>query len=126
MAQLKLPEINKLMMAGRLTDEPDFSFIPNGTAKISFRLASNRRMKKDDEWQTDTAFITVTAWAKLAEACNDYLHKGSAVYVEGTLRSRMWEKASGDSQMLYELSAQIIQFLDRKEDATGNEEGNEG
>ena len=115
MQQIRLPEINRIQMTGRLTDKPELSFCSNGTAKTMVRLASNHRLRSqgNPDQKQETVFITVVVWSKLAEVSAEYLEKGSAIYLEGKLYSRLWEKPEGN-RMVYEIHVNHIQFLDRK------------
>jgi len=114
MADLKLPTLNHVLMAGRLTRDPDLRFTPAGTAVCNFRLASSRRFKdQSGEWRDDSTFVNVVTWRKTAENCGEYLKKGSAVLVEGRLQSRSWETEDGQKRSALEIVAQRVQFLDR-------------
>ena len=114
MADVKLASVNRVMLTGRLTRDPELRYTPSGTAVTSFSVASSRNYKgKDGEWKQTVAFVNVVAWSKLAVLVNEYLKKGSAVYVEGSLNSRSWETEDGQKRSMLEIKAQTIQFLDR-------------
>jgi single-strand DNA-binding protein len=115
LANLKLPEINRVLLAGRLTRDPDLRYTPNGTAVCNFSLAVGRRYKDPNsgEWKEDTSFFRTVAWQRQAETCAEYLHKGSAVYVEGSLQSRTWETEDGQRRSVVEVRAHRVQFLDK-------------
>ncbi len=114
MADLKLPSLNHVLIAGRLTRDPDLRYTPSGTAVCNFRLASGRRFKdQSGEWRDDPTFVNVVTWKKTAENCGEYLKKGSAVLVEGRLQSRSWETEDGQKRSVLEIVAQRVQFLDR-------------
>jgi len=114
MADLKLPSLNHVLIAGRLTRDPDLRYTPSGTAVCNFRLASGRRFKdQSGEWRDDPTFVNVVTWKKTAENCGEYLKKGSAVLVEGRLQSRSWETEDGQKTSVLEIVAQRVQFLDR-------------
>jgi single-strand DNA-binding protein len=114
MADVKLAVVNKVMLTGRLTRDPELRYTPSGTAVSSFSIASSRSYKgQDGEWKQQVAFVNVVAWTKLAVLVNEYLKKGSAVYVEGRLHSRSWETEDGQRRSALEIVAERVQFLDR-------------
>jgi single-strand DNA-binding protein len=115
MADLKMPELNSVIIAGNLTKDPIFRQTTNGTPVVNFSVASNRRYRDSkDEWQEDVCYVGVVAWNKLAESCRDKLKKGNAVLVEGELQSRTFKTEKGDSKTIVEIKARRIQFLNKK------------
>jgi single-strand DNA-binding protein len=114
MADLKMPEMNKVFLAGRLTRDPELRYISSGTAVCDMRLAVSRYNKdRDGQRQEETLYIRVTTWAKLAEFCGEYLKKGRPVLVEGRLRSNEWEdKQTGQKRTSVEVTANSVQTLD--------------
>ena len=115
MANLKLPQINTVHLAGRLTQEPELRYTPSGAACLNVPLAINRSYQDNGEWKEDTSYVTIVCWKRLAEVCAEHLSKGSAVYVEGRLKSRSWETDEGAPKRALEVVANTVQFLDRKE-----------
>lgn len=114
MADLRLPSLNRVLIAGRLTRDPELRYTPSGTAVCNLRLASSRRYKdRSGEWQDDATFVNVVAWSRTAENCGEYLKKGSAVLVEGRLQSRSWETEDGQKRSVVEINAIRVEFLDR-------------
>jgi single-strand DNA-binding protein len=101
-----------------LTKDPELRYTPNGIAVVNLRLAVNRRFRDrtSSELKEDTCFITVTAWDKQAEACNQYLKKGSPVFAEGTLQSRSWETSDHQKRTTIEVRAERVQFLGSSKD----------
>ena len=92
MAELKMPEINYVIVAGNLTKDPIFRQTTNSTPVVNFSIASNRKYKdSSNQWQEDVCYVGIVAWNKLAESCRDRLKKGSAVLVDGELQSRTWK-----------------------------------
>ena len=84
-----MASLNKVMLIGNLTKDPELRYTPNGTAVTNLRIAVNRKFKdRTGELKEDTCFLTVTAWDKQAEICNQYLQKGRAVFVEVEFPSR--------------------------------------
>jgi single-strand DNA-binding protein len=96
---------------GHLTRSPELKYTQSGTAVCKLGLAVNRKWKDNEE----TLFIDVTAWAKLAENCSEYLEKGSAVHVIGFLKFETWENDKGFKQSKHSVVANDIQFLPRRE-----------
>jgi single-strand DNA-binding protein len=114
MSDLRLPSLNRVLIAGRLTRDPELRYTPSGTAVCNLRLASSRRYKdKSGEWQDDATFVGVVTWSRTAENCGEYLKKGSAVLVEGRLQSRSWETEDGQKRSVVEINALRVEFLDR-------------
>ena len=115
MADLKMPEINYVIVAGNLTKDPIFRETTNGTPVVNFSIASNRKFKDStNQWQEDVCYVGVVAWNKLAESCRDRLRKGSAVLVDGELQSRSWKSDDGHNRSIVEIKARRIQFLNRR------------
>ena len=114
MADLKMPELNTVMIAGNLTKDPIYRQTTNGTPVVNFSLASNRRYRDSkDDWQEDVCYVGVVAWNKLADSCRDKLRKGNAVLVEGELQSRTFKLEKGESKTIVEIKARRIQFLNK-------------
>ena len=115
MAELKMPEINYVIVAGNLTRDPVFRQTTNQTPVVNFSLASNRRYKdSSNQWQEDVCYIGIVAWNKLAESCRERLKKGSAVLVDGELQSRSWKTDEGNNRSIVEIKARRIQFLNKR------------
>jgi single-strand DNA-binding protein len=112
-SEVKLPALNKVMLAGRLTRDPEMRYA--GDAPVAnLGLAVNRRYKdKTGEWKDDTCFVNVVFWRKQAELVNQYLKKGSAVLVEGRLQSRSWDTKEGEKRNTLEVLGDRVEFLDR-------------
>lgn len=118
--------LNKVMLIGRLGADPEIRYTQDGTPVASLSLATNRSVKKGDQWEDETDWHRVIAWRKLAEICERYLNKGSQIYVEGQLRTRSWEDKDGNKRYVTEVHAQDIQMLDsRKERHGGGSENSE-
>ena len=115
MADLKMPEINYVVVAGNLTKDPIFRQTNNKTPVVNFSLASNRRYKdSSNQWQEDVCYVGIVAWNRLAESCKDKLKKGSAVLVDGELQSRSWKTEEGHNRSIVEIKARRIQFLNKR------------
>jgi len=114
MSDLRLGYLNSVQLIGRLVADPELRYTQKGAPVCDFRIASSRRYKNREtgEQQEETLFINVVAWRRQAELANDFLKKGSAVLIEGRLRSRQWESAQGEKRSAIEVVARRIQFLD--------------
>ncbi|MBI3548680.1 MAG: single-stranded DNA-binding protein [Elusimicrobia bacterium] len=110
---IRLPELNYVLLNGRLTRDPESFFTSGGIAKCSFSIAVNRRMKdsKTNEWKDDVFYMPIVVWREQAERCKEKLKKGSPVFVEGRLRSREFEDKSGQKRTIIEVEARRVQFL---------------
>ncbi|MDD5116011.1 MAG: single-stranded DNA-binding protein [Candidatus Omnitrophica bacterium] len=103
---------NKVLLMGNLTKDPELRYTPQGTAVVNLRMAVNRKYRsKDQELKEEVCFITAVVWNKQAETCNQYLHKGSGVFVEGRLQSRSWEDNAGLKRSVIEVRAERVQFM---------------
>jgi single-strand DNA-binding protein len=99
-------------LIGNLTRDPELRYTPGGTAVVNLRMATNRRFKdKTGEMKQEVCFITVVAWDKQAEVCNQYLRKGSPLFVEGRLQTRSWDGNDGKKRSVVEVRAERVQFL---------------
>lgn len=109
--------LNKVMLIGRLTRDPEMRYTPSGSPVTTFSLATNRYgQSTDGEKKEYTDYHNVVAWnigqRKLAEICGSYLHKGNLVYVEGRLQTRSWEGQDGQKRKTTEINATDVQFLE--------------
>lgn len=106
--------LNKVFIIGNLTRDPELRYLPSGQAVATFTVAANRVYKDaNGERKEEVSFIRVVVWARRAEVCNEYLKKGSPVFVEGRLQSRSWEANDGSKRNTIEVVAQNVQFLGR-------------
>lgn len=107
-----MASFNKVLLMGNLTKDPELRYTPQGTAVANLRLAVNRKYKdRNGEAKEEVCFITAVVWDKQAETCNQYLHKGSPLFVEGRLQSRSWEDNAGQKRNVIEVRAERVQFL---------------
>jgi single-strand DNA-binding protein len=115
MTELKLPEINRVLISGRLTRDPDKRFAPDGTAVTTFDLAFHRRFRnKDGSYGEQTGFVTVVTYQRLAEVCGERLKKGNPVLTEGRLQFREWKTQKGERRTRLEIRGDLVHFLERK------------
>lgn len=107
-----MANLNKTFLIGNLTRDPELRYTPAGVAVANLGLAVNRRFRdKTGELKEDVCFLTVTVWDKQAEACCQYLKKGSPIFVEGVLQSRSWETPDGQKRSTIDVRAERVQFL---------------
>jgi single-strand DNA-binding protein len=126
MADLKMPELNYVLIVGNLTKDPVFRTTSNNPPVVNFSIASNRRYKdRNNAWQEDVCYIGIVAWNKLADSCHQRLRKGSAVLVEGELQTRNWRTEDGGYRSILEVKARRIQFLNKNNRSNGHAHSDE-
>ncbi len=114
MSDLKMPEINSVVIAGNLTKDPVFRRTSSNTPVVNFHIAANRRYKdSNNKWQEDVCYVGVVAWNRLADSCRGKIKKGSAVLVDGELQSRLIQSKDGRPKSVVEIKAKRIQFLNK-------------
>lgn len=112
--------LNKVMLIGNLTRDPEMRYTPQGTAVCTFGLATNRQWTTESgEKKEDAEFHNLVAWNKLAEICAQLLKKGRKVYVEGRLSTRSWQAADGAQRQRTEVVITDMVILDKKTDDGG-------
>ncbi len=111
--------VNKVILIGNVGKDPELRYTQNGTAVCNFSLATTERAKIQGEWQDKTEWHNIVAWSRLAELCNQYLQKGTQVYIEGRLQTRKWEDREGNTRYQTEIVAQDVQFLSRTRQQDG-------
>lgn len=108
--------LNRVMIIGRLGADPDHRYTQSGQPICSLRIATDESYTDKDGNRVDrTEWHSVVAFGKTADHCNQFLHKGSLVYVEGKLSTRKWQDQKGQDRYTTEIRAERVQFLDRKE-----------
>lgn len=118
-----MASLNRVMMIGNLTRDPELRYIPSGSAVATFTVAMNRVYKlQSGEKKEETSFVRVVVWGRMAETCSEYLKKGSSVFVEGRLQSRSWDGPDGQKRNTIEVIAQAVQFLGGRGTATGSKD----
>lgn len=117
MASLRIPDLNHIMIAGRLTRDPSLEFIQSGTALCKFAIAASKKYRtKDGEQKEDTVFVNVTCWGKTAEYVGENFHKGRAILVEGRLKSDEWETQGGEKRKKLSITADRVQSMQWDDD----------
>ncbi len=121
---------HELSILGNLGRDPEMRYTPSGQAVTNFNVATNRQYKTSDGNQVkETHWFRVSVWGKTAEACNQYLKKGSGVYVKGRLivdpdtgGPKIWTRQDGTSAASFEVSATRVIFLPKSNGGSGNYE----
>jgi single-strand DNA-binding protein len=109
--------LNKAMLIGNLTRDPEMRYTPQGAAVCTFGVATNRSWTTESgEKKEDAEFHNIVAWNKLAEICSQLLKKGRKVYVEGRLSTRSWQGQDGTQKQRTEVVISDMVILDKKTD----------
>src|SRR5438128_1830794 len=111
--------LNRIVLIGRLTKDPESKYTPNGIAVAQFSIAVNRFSKNPETGEQETDFIDIVAWRRTAEFVTQYLTKGRLVAVEGRLQIRSWVAQDGTKRRSAEVVADNVQGLDRRVDVEG-------
>ncbi len=116
--------MNKILIIGNLGSDPEMRYTPNGNPVTSFTVATNRRYKTaNGENREETEWFRVSAWNRLAETCNQYLQRGSKIYVEGRLSSRTYTGNDGETRVSLDVNASEVRFLDSRSSSGGDSSG---
>lgn len=116
--------INKVILIGNLGADPEKRSAQNGAEMSSFNIATTERWKgQDGQQQEQTEWHRIIAWRRLAEICNEYLHKGSRVYIEGKLRTRKWQDQNGNDRWTTEIEAREMKMLTPRGESGGGSGG---
>ena len=112
--------INRVVLVGNLTRDPELRHTPSGTAVCSLRLAVNTRRKDESgQWIDKPNYFDITVWGQQGENCAQYLAKGRPVAIDGRLEWREWEAQDGAKRQAVEVVADSVQFLGGRMDAEG-------
>lgn len=116
--------LNKVMLIGNLTRDPNVRFTPNGAAVASFGIATNRSWTPADggDKQERVDFHNIVAWSKLAEICGQLLHKGDKVYVDGRIQTRDWKTDSGEERRITEIVIDNMMLLNSRSGGKFNDD----
>ena len=120
-SDLRMPDLNKVFVAGRLTRDPELRYLPSNVPLCKLGLAVSRNYRtKDGERREEVLFINATAWRGTAEYCGERLRKGNPVLVEGRPKSDEWEdKNTGQKRTSIEIQVDRLQQLDWPADGAG-------
>ena len=110
--------VNKCIIIGRLGKDPELKYTQSGDAVAKFSVATSETLKDKNtgEKKEKTEWHNIEAWKKMAEICGEYLHKGSQVYIEGRLKTDIWEDKDGNKRYTTKIVAQSLQMLGGKND----------
>ncbi len=112
--------INKVILIGNLGADPEQRSTQAGTAMSTFNIATSERWKgQDGQMQEQTEWHRIVAWRQLAEICNEYLRKGSRVYIEGKLQTRKWQDQNGNDRYTTEIIAREMKMLTPRGESGG-------
>jgi len=104
--------LNRVILIGNLTADPEMRYTPSGTARTRFSIAINRQYKDSSgNLQEEVTFVPIVVWGSQAENCANYLSKGRSVAVDGRLRIDSFENAEGERRKVVEVVASAVQFL---------------
>ena len=104
--------LNKAILMGRLTRDPELRYTPANVAVASFTLAVDRNFKNDGEIQTD--FIDIVCWRQRAEFVSKYFHKGQLVVASGSIQTRTWKDKEGNNRKSFEIVAEDVYFAESR------------
>lgn len=115
--------VNKVILLGRLGQDPELKYTPSGAAVCNFSLATSETWndKNSGQKQERTEWHRVIVWGKLAELCNQYLAKGRQAFVEGRLQTRSWDDKDGQKRYTTEINATTVQFIGGQAGAGSND-----
>ena len=113
--------INKVILIGRLGQDPEVRYTPSGVAVANFSIATSEEWTDKDsgEKKERTEWHRIVAWRRLGEICGEYLSKGRQVYVEGRLQTRSWDDRDGNKRYTTEIVASDVQFLGSRDMGDG-------
>jgi single-strand DNA-binding protein len=108
-----MANLNRVILVGNLTRDPELRYTPNGTPVARFRLATSQRVRLHEEWQDEVCYVDIVTFGQQAERCGEYLSMGSLALVDGRLQWRQWETQDGQKRSKYDVVANTVQFLSR-------------
>ncbi len=116
--------VNKVILLGRLGQDPELKYTPGGSPVCNFSLATTESWTdKAGQKQEKTEWHKVVVWGKLAELCNQYLSKGRQAFLEGRLQTRAWDDKDGNKRYTTEILASTVQFIGGPSASTNNSAG---
>jgi single-strand DNA-binding protein len=117
--------LNRVVLIGRLTKDPELRYTPNGVAVASFTLAVNRSLL-NQMGEREADFIPIVVWQKQAENCANYIGKGSLVAVDGRIQVRTYDGKDGQRRWVTEIIAENVRFLDKRDSSGTQDVGSAG
>lgn len=118
-----MASLNKVMLIGNLTRDPEIKYTTSGTALCTFGMAINRKYTSQGEEKEEVCFVDIECWGKQAESCDQYLSKGRPVYVEGRLKFDQWDdQQTGKKRSRLTVNAERVQFLGDNDNSGGQQQ----
>jgi single-strand DNA-binding protein len=115
-----MPNLNKVMLMGNLTRDPELRYLPSNMPVVSLGLAINRRWRNaQGEQQEETTFVDCESFGKQAELINQYMRKGRPIFIEGRLKLDQWKDQSGNNRQKMKVVVESFQFVDSRADGEG-------
>jgi single-strand DNA-binding protein len=111
-------DLNRVILIGRLTRDPELKYLQSGTAVARFSIANNRRYSTAGEKKEQVSFFECIAWSKLAEMLTEYCKKGQRIGIEGRLQQRSWDDQEGKKRSSVEIVVENVQFLSTTKEGT--------
>ncbi len=122
-----MASVNKVILIGNLTRDPELRYTPKGNAVTEVGLAMNRRYRVDNELREETTFVDVTFWGATAENISKYMQKGRPIYVEGRLQLDSWDdKTTGQKRSKLRVVGEVCQFLGSPQGSSGGPMAQQG
>ncbi len=113
-----MPNLNRVLIIGTLTRDPELKYLPNGTACAQIGMAINRAYTQDGEKREETTFVDVELWGRTAELAGEYLKKGKPVFIEGRLKLDTWDdKQTDQKRSKMKVVAETMQFIGGRDQA---------
>jgi single-strand DNA-binding protein len=122
-----MPNLNRVMLMGNLTRDPELRYLPSNMAVVNIGLAVNRRWRNQQgEQQEETTFVDCEAFGRTAEVINQYLRKGRPIFIEGRLRLDQWQDKEGNNRSKMKVVVETFQFVDSRGQGETDAEGAAG
>lgn len=109
-------DLNRVILVGRLTRDPELRYTPGGTAVASFTLASNKTFTQNGEKKDQVSYFDCVVWSKMGEIITEYCKKGKLIAIEGRLQQRRWDDQDGNKKSKIEIVVDTFQFLGGKKE----------
>ena len=116
-----MSDINKIIIIGRLTKDPELKYTQSGTSIASFSIANNKTWMQDGAKKDQTSFFNCTSWGKQGETIAKYFKKGSRIALEGRLQQRSWDGSDGKKHYAVDIVVENFNFLDSKKSEGGQD-----
>ncbi len=115
-----MASFNKVILMGNLTRDPKLASIMSGSTVCEFSIAINRKYTVNGQEKEEVCFVDIVVWGRQADSCGKYLHKGSAVFVEGRLKTDSWEDKEGNKRSKLRVAADRVQFIGSRSEGNYN------